>query len=268
MPDKTGDLYSLEQLAAGRTILHRLHPGVKIIATLFFLITVLSLDRYRFGRLLPFLFYPSVILALAGIPLRMILRRTAIALPFCLFAGVSNLFLERETAFTLGPLPVSYGFLSLCTLILRTGLCVLAVLILVADTPFTHITGQLRRFWIPPLFIALLEILYRYIPVLLAEAASMTTAYTLRGGSGRGIKMAHMGSFAGFLFLRSAGRADRVYTAMKCRLYSLDFPPGYRRPLALRDGLFLILVCGFCTLFRLADIPILLGSGLGRVLSF
>lgn len=267
MLDKIGEIYSLEELAAGRTILHRLHPGVKIIATVFFLVTILSLDRYSFGRLLPFLFYPSITLALAGIPLGMMLRRTAVALPFCLFAGLSNLVLERDAAFTVAGLPVTLGFLSLCTLLLRTGLCVLSVLILAADTPFTQLSGQLRRFWVPPLFIALLEILYRYIPVLLLEAASMTLAYTLRSGSGRGIKMAHMGSFAGSLFLRSAGRAERVYTAMKCRLYSLDFPPGYTRPLALRDGIFLALACGSCTLFRLADIPLLLGAGLGRVLS-
>jgi cobalt/nickel transport system permease protein len=249
MLDKIGEIYSLEQLAAGKTILHRLHPGVKIIATVFFLAAILSLDRYNFGRLLPFLFYLTITLALAGIPLGMMLRRTAIALPFCLFAGVSNLVLERDIAFTVAAIPVTYGFLSLCTLLLRTALCVLAVLILVAATPFTHLSGQLRRFWVPPLFIALLEILYRYIPVLLHEAASMTLAYTLRSNYGgriknkrskRGIKpkekgrapikLAHMGSFAGSLFLRSVDRADRVYTAMKCRLYSLDFPPGYKRP--------------------------------------
>jgi cobalt/nickel transport system permease protein len=267
MLDKIGEIYSLEQLAAGKTILHRLHPGVKIFATVFFLVAVLSLDRYSFGRLLPFLFYPCITLALAGIPLGMMFRRTALALPFCLFAGLSNLVLERGIAFTVAALPVTYGFLSLCTLLLRTALCVLSVLILAALTPFTHLSGQLRRFGAPPLFIALLEILYRYIPVLLLEAASMTLAYTLRSNSGGSIKMAHIGSFAGSLFLRSAGRADRVYTAMKCRLYSLDFPPGYKRPLAPRDIFFLALVCGSCTLFRLADIPLLLGTVLGRALS-
>jgi cobalt/nickel transport system permease protein len=266
MLDKVGEIYSLEDLAGGKTILHRLHPGVKIIATVFYLVAILSLDRYSFGRLLPFLFYPSITLALAGIPLGMMLRRTAVALPFCLFAGLSNLVLEREAAFTLGGLPVTEGFLSLCTLILRTALCVLSVLILAAATPFPQLSGQLRRFWVPPLFIALLEILYRYIPVLLLEAASMTLSYTLRRGGVRGIKMAHMGSFAGSLFLRSAGRAERVYTAMKCRLYSLDFPPGEMRPLAPRDGIFLALVCGSSALFALVNVPLLLGSVLERAL--
>jgi cobalt/nickel transport system permease protein len=261
---KIGELYSLEQLSAGNTLLHRLHPGVKIFATLFFLAAVISFDRYSFGRLLPFLFYPAVAMALAGIPVTALLRRTALALPFCLFAGVSNLFLEGNPALVVAGIPLSYGLVSLFTLILRTGLCVLAVLILAAVTPFTRLSGQLRAFYVPPIFITLLEILYRFIPVLLSEGASMVLAYTLRGG-GRGIRMSHMGSFAGFLFLRSADRAERVYAAMKCRGYSLKPPPKNHRPLRLRDGVFLALVCGFSLLFRMVDIPLLLGSGLGRL---
>jgi cobalt/nickel transport system permease protein len=263
---KIGEFYSLEQLSAGNSPLHRLHPGVKIAATLFFLVTVISFDRYSFGRLLPFLFYPSITVALAGIPLTLLLRRTAIALPFCFFAGLSNLLLERNTALLAAGIPLSYGLISLFTLILRTGLCVLAVLILAAVTPFTHLSGQLRAFYVPPIFIILLEILYRYIPVLLLEGASMVLAYTMRSGRARGIRLSHMGSFVGFLFLRSADRAERVYTAMKCRGYSLRFPPRYPRPLALWDGIFLALVCGGSLLFRMVDIPLLLGSGLGRLI--
>ncbi|MDR0589779.1 MAG: cobalt ECF transporter T component CbiQ [Spirochaetaceae bacterium] len=265
---KIGELSSLEQLSAGKSLLHRLHPGAKMTATLFFLGTVISFDRYSFGRLLPFLFYPSITLAVAGIPPGLLLKRSALALPFCLFAGLSNLFLEGGTALTVAGIPLSYGLISLFTLILRTGLCVLAVLILAAVTPFTQISGQLRACYVPPVFITLLEILYRYIPVLLSEGASMVLAYTLRSGRTRGLRMSHMGSFVGFLFLRSADRAERVYAAMKCRGYSLRFPPKHPRPLCLRDGIFLALVCGGSVLFRMVDIPLFLGSGLGRLLSF
>ncbi|MFP3089383.1 cobalt ECF transporter T component CbiQ [Treponema sp. TIM-1] len=262
-----GALYSLEQLSSGNSLLHRLHPGVKMIATMFFLVTVISFDRYSFGRLLPFLFYPSITLALAGIPLGLVLKRGAIALPFCLFAGLSNLFFEGSTALVIAGIPLSYGLISLFTLILRTGLCVMAVLILVAVTPFTQLSGQLRSFYVAPVFITLLEILYRYIPVLLSEGASMVLAYTMRSGRARGIRMSHMGSFVGFLFLRSADRAERVYAAMKCRGYSLRFSVKHPRPLCLGDGIFLALVCGGSLLFRMVDIPLFLGSCLGRLVS-
>jgi cobalt/nickel transport system permease protein len=262
---KIGEIYSLEQLSAGNSLLHRLHPGVKILATLFFLGAVISFDRYSFSRLLPFLLYPSITMALAGIPVPLLLRRTAVALPFCLFAGVSNLFFERNTALVVAALPLSYGLISFFTLILRTFLCVVAVLILAAVTPLSRLAGQLRAFYAPPIFITLLEILYRYIPVLLSEGASMGLAYTMRSGRVRGIRMSHMGSFVGFLFLRSADRAERVYIAMKCRAYSFAISQRHPHPVTLRDEIFLALVCGLSVLFRMVDIPLLLGSGLGRL---
>jgi cobalt/nickel transport system permease protein len=270
MPDmlsKVQNLYSLEQLSAGNSVVHRLHPGVKIGTTLVFLVTVISFDRYTLGRLVPFLFYPSILIALGETPPSLLLRRSALALPFCLFAGLSNLFLERSAAFSLGALPVSFGFLSLCTLILRTLLCVSAVLILIATTPFSRLSAQLRRFRIPAGFVTLLEVTYRYIAVLVGEGHAMYTAYTLRGGGKRGIDMRDMGSFIGHLFLHSADRAERVYAAMKCRGYSLETPPPAAQSPVAADWLYLALVCLGCALFRAADIPALLGTWLGGLAS-
>jgi cobalt/nickel transport system permease protein len=230
------------------------------------MVTVISFDRHSFGRLLPFLLYPSVLMAWAGIPLSLLLKRTALALPFCLFAGLSNLILEREAAFTLGALTVTQGFVSLCTLLLRTCLCVMAVLILAATTPLPRLSAQLRRFHVPALFIMVMEIMYRYIGTLLGEAHSMSLAYTLRGG-GKGVALSHVGSFTGRLFLRCVDRAERVYAAMKCRLYSLDLPPRDPQPLRLQDGIFLATVTAACAFFRWADIPLILGRGIGGLLS-
>jgi cobalt/nickel transport system permease protein len=253
-------LYTLEQLSAGRSGLHRLHPGVKIIAALFFMVTVISFDRYSLGRIVPFLFYPCILIAWGDIPPALLLRRTALALPFCLFAGISNLIFERGTAVSLGNFAVSYGLLSLLTLLLRTLLCVAAVLILMAVTPLPRLAVQMRRFRCPALLVTLLEISYRYIAVLTAESFSMYTAYILRSGGAKGIELKHMGSFIGHLFLRSAGRAERVYAAMKCRGYDLDSVPKEAQGLNMADIGFLVLVCAFCILFRLADISAILGS--------
>ncbi|GHV73017.1 hypothetical protein AGMMS49940_03190 [Spirochaetia bacterium] len=260
MARTTQTLYTLEQLSAGRSGLHRLHPGVKLIATLFFMVTVISFDRYSLGRIIPFLFYPCILIAWGDIPPALLLRRTAIALPFCLFAGISNLIFERGIAVHLGSFAVTYGFLSLITLLLRTLLCVAAVLILMAVTPMCRLAAQLRRFHIPAIFVSLLEISYRYIAVLMTEASSMYTAYILRSGGAKGIDLKHMGSFVGHLFLRSADRAERVYAAMKCRGYDLDCAPTQRKPVNAADITFLVLVCALCVLFRLADISAILGA--------
>jgi cobalt/nickel transport system permease protein len=231
-----------------------------MIATLLFIVTVVSFDRYSLGRIVPFLFYPCILIAWGDIPPGLLLRRAGPALPFCLFAGISNLIFERGTAASLGNIAISYGFLSLLTLLLRTLLCVAAALILVAATPVPRLAAQLRRFRCPALLATLLEINYRYIATLMAEASSMYTAYMLRSGWAKGIAMKHIGSFIGHLFLRSADRAERVYAAMKCRGYDLDSIPKEVQKLNRADAIFLIAVCVFCVIFRLFDISAIMGS--------
>ncbi|MDR1024680.1 MAG: cobalt ECF transporter T component CbiQ [Treponema sp.] len=266
---KIEEIYTLEGLSAGDSVVHRLHPAVKILCAAVFVITVASFDRYALRPLLPFLFYPSVLIALGDLPPALLLRRASLALPFCLFTGISNCLIERDAAFYAGPLPVSFGFVSLCALLLRALLCASAVLVLIATTPWPELTAQCRRFHVPGIFMSVLELCYRYIAVLFAEAHSMYTAYRLRNCRAKGIALAHAGSFVGSLFLRSADRAERIYAAMKCRGYDWERPgAGNARPLKPADILFPALAVPLCVLCRFLDIPALLGRFIGRVLPF
>lgn len=263
---KIRDIYSIESLSSGNTCIHRFHPAAKIISTFFFLAAVVSFERYEFARLTPYLFYPVLAMALAEIPYPLMLKRFSLALPFCLFAGAPNLFFDRGIAFLAGGFPISFGLLSLFAILLRAYLCVTAVLILVAVTPFAQLTAQLGRMKIPGVFIAFFEVTYRYLGTLLEEASSMYAAYILRSGRRKGVEMRHMGSFAGQLLLRSFDRAERVFNAMKCRGYAAG---RFRReccPLALPDYIFLSLVCLPSLAFRLTDIPTRLGNWIGQLL--
>jgi cobalt/nickel transport system permease protein len=266
MQSKTTELYSLELLSGGKTVIHRLHPGMKLIVVLIFIVMVISFDRHALGRLFPFFLYPSVLISLGELPLPLLFRRTLLALPFCIFAGLSNIFIERDPAFYLWSVPISFGFISFWVLLVRTFLCVSATLILIATCPWTALSAQFRRFHVPAIFVTLLEVCYRYLGLLLAEAASMYTAYTLRGRGGKGIALNHIGSFIGRLFLRSADRAERVYAAMKCRGYAMAGPVFPGPPLRAADVIFLITACGGCIIFRYIDISRLIGLGLGGVL--
>ncbi len=262
---KITQLYSLEQLSSGDTCVHRLHPAVKLLATFVYILTVVSFGRYEFTRLAPYVFYPVLMMSLSETPYRMIASRTAVAIPFCLFAGLSNVFFLRRPAFELLGLPVTLGMVSLAAILYRTVLCVSAVLILVAVTPFAELTGQLRRMRVPEVFLLLFEMTYRYIGTLLEEAGSMYTAYMLRAAGEKGLAMKHMGSFTGQLLLRSFDRAERVYGAMKCRGYALRDGYAIARPIRPSDWLFLALAGGLPVLFRLVDLPALAAARIGGV---
>ncbi|MDR0293225.1 MAG: cobalt ECF transporter T component CbiQ [Oscillospiraceae bacterium] len=253
MKDKIRQLYALEQLSGGHSFVHKLHPAVKLLTAAVFIITVVSFDRYAFGRLIPYVFYPALLMALSETPYSMLLKRFLFTLPFCLFAGISNIFFDRASAFAIGGVTVSYGVVSFFVIVFRVYLCVMAVLLLVSVTPFAEITASMRRLGIPAVFVVLFEMTYRYIGVLFEEAYSMVTAYSLRSGGASGIGMKDMGSFVGQLLLRSFDRADRVYSAMKCRGYALRVFPRGRGKLERRDWIFGSVTCLLCIAFRIID---------------
>jgi cobalt/nickel transport system permease protein len=251
---KVNEIYSLEQFSAMDTVIHKLHPMVKIAATFFYIILIVSYDRYAFIRLVPYIFYPIVIMALAEIPYKLILSRLLLALPFTLFAGLSNIFFDQTILFSISGIGVSYGVVSFFTLILRALLCVAAILILVATTPFTSLTGQLRRMKVPEMFIVLFEMTYRYIGSLIEETSIMITAYQLRRNADKRIDMKHMGSFVGQLLIRSFDRAEHVYNAMKLRGYGMY--ARYMKKIRLKkmDYIFLSVACGLPLLLRFIDV--------------
>ncbi len=253
-------LYSLEQLAAGDSGIHRLHPMAKLLVTLVYLVCVISGPRDVLHVLLPFLFYPVMMMNGAQIRYGMILKRAAAALPFCLFAGISNLILDTEVVGRWGTIPVTAGAVSFAVLLLRTYLCVSAVLILTAVTPFTKITIQLRRLHVPAFMVMLLEMIYRYISVLAQEASTMVTAYRLRSNGSKWPTLREFGPFVGQLLLRSMDRAERVWQAMQCRCFSLRSLPAVREKWSCQDMLFVLVGCGSSIIFRIVDFPAWLGS--------
>jgi len=265
--NKIYELYALEQLAVGSTCIHRLNPLVKLLAAAVFIVTVVSFDRYALERLIPYIFYPALLMALSETPYTMLFKRLLIALPFCLFAGISNIIFDRSTALIIGGLTVSRGVISFFSILFKTYLCVMAVLILVSVTRFSELTNELRRLRLPKFFIIMFELTYRYIGVLLNETYSMSIAYSLRSPNRKGIKMNDMGSFAGVLLIRGFDRAERVYNAMKCRGYTSgqtvqNIPQNKR--LSINDFIFLFIVCLLCATFRFIDVNALFAVILGR----
>jgi cobalt/nickel transport system permease protein len=263
MKNTLRELYALEQLSGGSTCVHRIHPAAKLLATAVFIITAVSFDRYSFGRLVPYVFFPTLLMAFSETPYAMLLKRFLIALPFCLFAGAANVLFDRAPAFTAGGVTISYGVVSLFTILLRVYLCVMAVLVLVAVTPLSEMVHSMRRLKIPHVFVIVFEMTYRYIGVLFEEAYSMYTAYTMRSPNAKGIRMRDMGSFTGQILVRSVDRADRVYTAMKCRGYALQTLPKNGRKPAAGDVVFLAVTCFLCVLFRVVNINTLFAGIFG-----
>ena len=245
------ELYVLEELSDRKTLAHKLHPRVKLLITFAYIVIVVSFGRYDVLGVVPFFFYTAIICALAELPIKTLHKRFLIALPFCAFAGLTNLFLNQQVAFVIGGAEITYGLFSMTAIILRTYLCVMAVFILISTTPFPSLTRELRRMRVPQIFVILIEMIYRYIGVLISEAGNMNIAYKLRSVKTKGIAMKDMGPFVGQLALRSFDRGERVYAAMTCRGFGGEFPQHAPVRMNAADVCITTLLCAAFALLRI-----------------
>ncbi|MDR1618598.1 MAG: cobalt ECF transporter T component CbiQ [Treponema sp.] len=256
---KTAGIDHLERLAGGDTVIHRLHPLAKILAVFVYVAVIVSFPSRNLSGLAAYLFFPAILFPLSLTPPRAILPRLLAALPFALMGGLANLFLLRDTVFYLGPLGVTAGMLSFCSIMLKTALSVSAVLLLAATTPFTGINQELGRLGMPKLPILQFVMTWRYLTVLMNEAAAMSTARLLRAPGRDRLPMGDMGSFLGQLLIRSFDRAERVYRAMKCRGFDGVYHGGPRRRFRPADAWYTALVCGPALALRFFNLGRFLG---------
>jgi len=254
----------LDRLGGGDSSVHRLHPAAKAAATLGYVILLISFPSRDISALIPFALYPAILMPLSGTPWRPLLSRLLVALPFALMAGVSNVIVMRDAAFALGDFIVTGGMISFGSILLKTALSVLAVLILIATTSFADLNRLLTASKALRPFGLQLLMTYRYISTLLDEADNMWLAYMLRAPAEKGIRMKDMGSFLGQLLLRSIDRAERVYQAMKCR----GFDGTYRKSASPRwraaDFLYIIAVTALALGLRLFNASSFLGGMIFR----
>ena len=94
------DFASLETLATQPTVLSALDARAKILATLAFILTVVSFDRYAVAALLPLAVFPMLLAALGNIPWRTIGRSVLLASPFAVMMGVFNPLFDQQVIVT------------------------------------------------------------------------------------------------------------------------------------------------------------------------
>jgi cobalt/nickel transport system permease protein len=234
--------------------------AAKIITTAVYVVLVVSFSRTNVSGLVPYAFYPVLLMAASQTPFVPLIKRLAIALPFALFGGLANIFFERDVAFMILNLSVTYGVVSFVSIFLKTLFTVAAVLILIATTPMTDISDWLIRVKVPAIFVLSLMMTYRYISVLLNETATMYTAYKLRSPDTKGVKFRDMGVFVGQLLLRSIERAERIYVAMKCRGFNGMYRPATVTKMKPVDFVYIVCVCGVLLVLRFVNLSVFIGS--------
>ena len=253
------DMRILDDLARKETVIHKVHPLVKLLTTVSYLMVVVSFGKYDISGLLPLLIYPSMIFALAELPLKPIFMRVLLVSPLIIGIGILNPFFDHQI-FLVGGIEISRGWVTFLSLLIRSVLTVTAALLLIATTGMDRLGGALRMLKIPRIFVLQLLLTYRYISVLMEEVARSLRAYSLRAPKQKGVHRSAWGSLAGQLILRTFDRAQRIYEAMCLRGFTGEYRTGGFGKIRVWDLAYLAGWVLFFAAARIYNIPVILGS--------
>ena len=176
-----GAIHELDELAMRRTLLNRLHPLAKLVATLAFLVTVLSFPKYAL----------SGVLGIKGVQR---FKNIAILL---LALGLANVYFDTAPLLQLAGISISGGWVSLAVLLFKGLWSFLAVYLLIATTGMEQICYALQCLHLPRVLIVTLLLTYRYLILLLKEGSRISAAYALRAPDSRGIAYQAWGTLLG-----------------------------------------------------------------------
>lgn len=249
----------LDRLSYGGTVIHRLDPRSKVIATMIFITTVISYEKYQVIPLVPFFLFPVLLMTLSDTPVMLILKKIIVISPFAIFIGIFNPLFDSGTVALSSGMYISAGWISFLSILVKFALTISAALLLIATTSFPGVCNALRRLGVPLLFTSQLFFLYRYIFVLMEEAMRIVRAKDLRSFGTRGTGIKVFVRLVGILLVRTIERAERIYNAMLSRGFRGQIPSMRQFSFTLSDAVFVFLTLAFLFTLRFFNITEIIG---------
>ena len=211
------------------TWIHHLDPRVKVLIAVGFIISTALLPD---GAWLAYALSWGLVIGLAlvaGIEPWFVIKRSLLILPF-LLAAVSVAFTLPGQVLWQGPWGLTLsdaGLMRFVSIMMRSWISVQMAFLLTATTRFPDVLHALRHLKVPAILVAILAFMYRYLFVLVDEAARLLRARAARSAQLPGLKSGRSlwwrasvaGNMVGQLFSRSLARSEDVYRAMLARGY-------------------------------------------------
>ncbi len=235
-------------------------PRALLLVTIVYLIAMLSVPLQRTDVIIWFAVYPIISAPLAHIAYERLFRNSLFVLPLLIFIGIFNPLYERTVAFILFGVPISTGWVSFISILIRGLLATQALLLLIRVSGFNEMCEAMRRLGVPAVIVTQLLMVYRYLTVLLQEALTMQRARQARSYGKSSFKASMWGPFVGQLLLRTLERSRRINMAMKARGFqgSLSTSPDSHWETA--DTVYCLVWIPVCLALRFLDISSLLLS--------
>lgn len=244
------DAFSLlEEQVHQSSPLQKLSAAVQFPVSLLVILSALSTDSSDIFHLLPFTLFPVLVMLLGKVPLSLIFRIYLGTLPLFFFFFLSNLIFDSEPWILLERFQIRRGWVTGFSLTIKGAIAVFTLLSFIAIKGMNGVFMTLKKFRLPGLFLSILALTFRYIKVLMEEAARMITAYHLRAPGHKGIYWKDWGALGGQWFIRTLRRSDKIHQAMECRGGNGDYlPESMEEEITWKDFLWGAFWITFCIL--------------------
>ncbi len=211
------EIDSLYNLSERNLFINRVNPVVKLILTVMYILSVISVHKYNLVALIGMVFPLWLLFQIADLTFRQCFGRVWAVLPLVCFIGIANPFFDRQLLFSVGRLNVTGGFLSFVTLAIKGTLAVFASYSLIATTSVDNICRAMRSLHIPDIIVTEFMLMTRYVQTLMQTVGQTVESYSVRSNGQKGVHYSAWGSMVGQILLRSMDKADNIYKSMKMR---------------------------------------------------
>ncbi len=253
----------IDQYSNLDSLVHRLDPRTKLIATLTLIVFVVITPIVNWQLLAVYFGLIVTCLGVSRLSPLYVLKRSLVIFPFVLLTALFVPFLKPGDVagsynIWLWRISVTYdGLFVLANVATKGWLCILALILLSATTRFADLLRGMQQLRVPRVVVLILSFMYRYIFVLVDEAMRMRQARDSRNFGGRWIhQLKTIGNMIGTLFIRSYERGERIYAAMVARGFDGEVRClhglGFKKADACFSGVFgLVLILAVVTLGRI-----------------
>jgi cobalt/nickel transport system permease protein len=207
------------------TPVHRLPADCKLVAMVAFVFIVVATPPQAYWAFACYAVLLTAVMAVAQIPLLLVLRRMLIEVPFVFFAVLLPLIATGPRIEILGFSVSESGLIGAWNILAKGTIGVVSSILLAATTELRDLLLALERLRVPTILVQIASFMLRYVNVILGEMHRMRVARESRGWRARDLRdFGVIAQSAGALFIRSYERGERVYLAMLSRGYTGGMP--------------------------------------------
>lgn len=241
-------LVIFDEVSTKNGFLNNIAPIIKLSVLLFFILSVVSLDKYDLVTSIQLFSFALYITVVSNIPFNIIIRLIFVASIFIFFIAAFNPFLDKNF-YEIKDIKINAGIISAIVIYTKLISIFTTTIVFVSTTRFSRSISSLSKLKLPKELLFSLLIMYRFIFIFLSDIISTQESILSRKYRSKTINYKEMKAIVASMIERAVYRAEEVYESILSRGGKTFFISTEER-IGSKDILFLSLSILYIILMR------------------